>query len=98
MGKWIAWSARLLGLVGTLWTGYMQVDKTYARTVWVSEQLSDTKLLILEDKRRALQKERFDLKREQNKRSLVDIEEGRLDEIDNDLKHLDEKIKRLETQ
>jgi len=92
----LAWAGGSLALIGTLWTGYMKFDTTYARAADVREQINETKGLYLRSEQRALQKEKFslELKRQQTGK-LWPLEQGRLNEITNDLKAIEDQIKSM---
>lgn len=91
--KWLGYATAFCALVGSLWGGKLVLDTTYAGAAATRQELNTLKLFILKGDLRALQKERFELEVASRKRPLTDIEMGRLNEINEEIRLLEQEMR-----
>lgn len=87
MTDWMKWVASAFALVATLWGGFLAVDGRYARAGEVQQQVDGLKALYLQQQVTALEREEFELVREERRRRLSDFEAQRLNTIRRQLEY-----------
>ena len=105
LGRWVkVLGILIVALVGVWGAGYGAsafLDARYTLTKVTEEhvqndarQFAETRLLFLENRQGQLEEQQFKLKNEREKRPLSGLERERLDQIDKDLKRLNQQIER----
>ena len=69
-----------------------QFDARYAHSEDVRQQIGDVKRLYLESERRFLKQREFELRNARTQRKLTDLERQRLDEVQNEIKKVDDEL------
>lgn len=91
--KWIGYATAFCALVGSLWGGKVILDSSYAGAAEVRQQFNDLKLFLLKKDLRDLNKERVELLREKERRPLTRLEQGRLSDIEEEIRGLQRDLK-----
>jgi len=94
MPNWITWTAGMLGLVATLWGGFVVVDTRYAHSQDTRQQVGDLKGLYLRSEQRALEDQRFRIQIAGQQRRLTELEQQRLRQIDTALQQVQQEVER----
>ena len=94
MTNWIAWAGGILGLVATLWGGFIVVDTRYAKAQDTRQQVGDLKGLYLRSEQRALEDQRFRIQSTGQQRRLTELEQQRLKQIDTALQQIQQEQER----
>jgi len=92
--NWIAWVGGMLGLVASLWGGFIVVDTRYAHSQETRQQVGDLKGLYLRSEQRALEDQRFRIQSTGQQRKLTELEQQRLRQIDTQLQQIQQEQER----
>lgn len=96
LSRRLKWAASTVGAVGAIMAAAFSFDGRYAKAEDVRQQVGDVKLLYLHSERRALQRQKFELDVAARQRRLTELELQRQSEIANELRVVDQQIRRLD--
>ena len=96
MKTWLTWTAGMLALVGTISSGWLFLDMRYAKAGEVQQQIGDVKNLYLRSELRDLNRQKFQIEVEKQRRKLTPLEQQRLQELDNETRSVERQIKQMD--
>lgn len=88
---WLSSITASVALIGSLYAGWLALDTRYAKASEVNQQFQVLEQTLREGQRQQLRREEFELLREQKRRTLTDLEEARLLEVQDAIRTLDRK-------